>query len=643
MSEQTEQKEKKKLFHFKFRIRKEFFTAVLFMAVLMAVIMVASMFFGRGNGVAIGMALLGVLMTLGNDYTLEPLKNTLTMVVTNVGIVGMAFLGYAFFSPGTIGYIIMMTAVTLVTFFAAIYMFTSESRSNTYMPVLLSFSMLLYYPVYGWDVLIRASIYAGAALLAMGINMLLHKNKFRKKIGETLTGAIENMKTQCLAVYNDEDKAELMKRSVIIEKTVSGIESAMGTKMSVLSHWQAGHDMMRTLTILKRINKTVTDNYIQGGKTMTDDMYHLLDNMLQSIQKFENDEISEEEISRQFDELYSHMNPNLDHEEVLDAVRMEMDDFIQGEVYHVDKEETKRTFGDWVRSTINVYNVIFALKVSILAAIGVCITSIFQIPMAYMWPLYVGITAQPYIELGNKGGKNRIINTIYAVVILLIAFSITQNLWVHLAITVVLCFIGDMFTDFDFSTMMGTMMSVVLMVLSDPTQVYSLSLYRLGYIAAACIILQLVDTLIFPNTIPKTLSKQVKASLAINDKLRGVLNTGDCDYDTVHGILMEKRRANQRIKNTNRYAQNEQITAFLLAEEEWINRMSMINHRLKEKNYHLADLRTFVDTSAAPGAEVTMSHLETNLVTTLNEVLSDINKAEQLMASMEQKAEPVTA
>ncbi|MDD5952048.1 MAG: FUSC family protein [Oscillospiraceae bacterium] len=637
MSEQTEQTEKKKLIHFQFRIRKDFFTAILFMAIFMGVILLASIPFGMSNGMALGMAVMSILMSLSNDYTLEPVKNTLTMVITNIGIVLMAFLGYAFFDPGTIGYTIMMTAVTLVTFFAAIYLFTSEERSNTYMPVLLGFTMMMYYPVYGWELLIRVAIYGGAALLAMGINMLLHKNKFRKKIRASLTGAIDNLKTQCEAIYSGEDKSALKERSIVIAKTITGIESAMGTKMSVLSHWQAGHDMMRTLTILKRVNKTITDNYIDADKAMTEEMRRLLEEMLQSIEKFENDEISESEISKQFDTLYSQMNPHLDHEEILDAVRLEMDDFLQGEVYHADKEESKRSFGDWLQGKINVYNVIFALKVSLLAAAGVCVTSIFNLSTPYMFPLYIAITAQPYIELGSKNIKNRIINTFYAVVIILIAFSITQNLWVHLAILVVLCLIGDMFVDFNFTTMMGTMIAVVLNVIMQPDQLYSVTFYRVAYIAAACILMQLVDMLIFPNSIPKTVSKQVEATMAINDRLRLALQTEDCGYETIHRILMDKRRANQKIKNTNRYAKKEQIDAFLLAEEEWINQLSMINHRLKEKNYHLGDLRAFVDTGAASGTEITMSHLETNLVITLNEVLSDINKTEQLVASEKEK------
>ncbi len=642
MSEQTNPKPKKKLINFKFGIRKDFFKAVIFMAIFMVIMIVAMIPFGQENGMAVGMALMGIMMTLSNDYTLEPVKNTLTLVGANLGMVMMTFLGYCFFPAGTAGYTVMVTAATLVTFFVAIYLFTSEERSSTYMPLLLSFSLLMYYPVYGWNLVIRLAIYACSALLAMGVNLLLHKNKFRKKIRQSLDGAIDAMKKQCTDIMEQAPKEELLQQSVVIDKTLGGIAGAMGTKMSVLSHWQAGHDMMRALTILRRINKTITDNYVNGEAKMTPEMYQLLEEMLQSIDKFENDAITEAEISQQFDALLGHLNPSVDQENVVSAVQSEIEDFLQGEVYHADQAESKGSAGDWFRSKINVYNLIFALKVSLLAALGVCVTSIFNLPMAYMFPLYVGITAQPYIELGTANVKKRIINTFYAVAIILISFSITQNLWVHLALMVAITLVADMFFQFDFMTMMGTMMSVVLNVVMQPDQLYSYAFYRFGYIAIACILVQVVDMLVFPNRISHTLERQMRQSLAVNDKLRAELASDSCSFESIHAILMEKRRADQKLKNTNRYAKNEQITAYLLANEEWINRLTMVNHRLREGNYHMGDLRRFVDETAAAGT-TTITQRQTNILTSFNEVLEDISKAEQLAFAMKEPAQAANA
>mgnify|MGYP000102070551 FL=1 len=101
MSQKTKQKQpeqqEKKFFRPQFRIRKDFFVAVLFMAVFMGVTLGASAILGMNNGLAFGMALMGILMTMRNDYTLQPVKNTAILVGSNVGMVILSALGPAFF------------------------------------------------------------------------------------------------------------------------------------------------------------------------------------------------------------------------------------------------------------------------------------------------------------------------------------------------------------------------------------------------------------------------------------------------------------------------------------------------------------------------------------------------------------------
>ena len=657
MSEQA--KPRNRLINFKFGIRKEFFKAIIFMAIFMGVMIGGIFLFGMSNGMAFGMAIMGVLMTLSNDMTLEPIKNGLTLIGANAGMVFFAFLGYGLFPEDSVGRIVMMTAMTFITFFLAIYLFTSEERSSTYMPLLLSFSLLLYYngnstmnsaagrgiqpgTVNVWEeMLIRLAIYAGAAILAMGLNFLVHGRKFRKKIRASMDGAITQLETHCEEVFRREKSdEELLQQAAVIEKTFSGIEGAMGTKMSIRTKWQAGHDMIRTITILKRINRTITKSYLKTGEAMPKDVYEMLEGMLESIDQFENDRITEAEIAGEFDKLYHHMQIDADHGAILDSVKAEMDDFLEGEVRHEDRGEERGTAADWLRTHINVYNVIFALKTAVLAAGGLLVVTLLHMPMGYMVPLYVGLTAQPYLELSKGSVKKRIINTLYAVGLILISFSITQYVWVHFIILIALTLVADMFFQFDFMTMMGTMFAVIMNVVMQPDQLYSYSFYRLGYIVAVCLLVQIVDMLVFPRRIPATIGKQMQKSLAVNDKLRSAIADDSCSYETIHSILMEKRRADQCLRATNRFAKSDAVTAYLLADEEWTNRMTMINHRLKEGDLHMGDLRRFVDRNV--DTESTLTPRQKNILTAFDEVLEDIAAAEQMAAEM-QNAQPAAA
>lgn len=255
-----------------------------------------------------------------------------------------------------------------------------------------------------------------------------------------------------------------------------------------------------------------------------------------------------------------------------------------------------------------------------------------------MFPLYVAITAQPFLEVTKGGVKKRILNTIYAVAIILISFSITDIVWVHLGIMIAIILIADMFLQFDFMTMMGTMVSVVMNVIMQPDQLYVYPFWRLGYIAAACIAMQIVDMLIYPKTIPNTIQKQMKHSLEINNKIRNAFYHTNASYEEFHALIMEKRRANQKLKATNKFANSDALTAYLLADEGWLNHLSMVNHRLKEADRRIGDLRDFIETNSAPGVAVTMTHRQNNIIAGMYEVIADMAKAEQLAADMAKPA-----
>ena len=169
MAEQ--QQEKKKFITFKPGVRPELFKALIFMGIMIGVMMISTIPFGLNNGLACGFAFISVLMSLSNDYTLEPVRNTFILIASNVGMVVLAFLSYGLFPEGTSGYIVTMTVFTFITFFLAIFLFTSEKHNSTYMPLLLAFSMFIFYPVYGMDLFIRIAIYAVASVISIILNV----------------------------------------------------------------------------------------------------------------------------------------------------------------------------------------------------------------------------------------------------------------------------------------------------------------------------------------------------------------------------------------------------------------------------------------------------------------------------------------
>ena len=114
-----------------------------------------------------------------------------------------------------------MVLVTLGVVFLIVYIFTSDEKQSIYLPFLLNFVMMLYYPVTGIDLVIRLSILGGSALLIMLLQMLLNRNKFRKKIVKKINESIELMNQQVNAIAVGEDIDKIKERGGVIFKYLS--------------------------------------------------------------------------------------------------------------------------------------------------------------------------------------------------------------------------------------------------------------------------------------------------------------------------------------------------------------------------------------------------------------------------------------
>ena len=119
-------------------------------------------------------------------------------------------------------------------------------------------------------------------------------------------------------------------------------------------------------------------------------------------------------------------------------------------------------------------------------------------------------------------------------------------------------------------------------------------------------------------------------SVNVNDELRAAVADESCDYRRIQKILSDKRKANQRLRNTNRFAKSENVTAYLIADEEWINRLAMISHRMKANDVTLGAVHDFVNENTAN--EASLNARQHNILTAFDEVLGDIAANEAKVA-----------
>ncbi len=558
---------------FKFGIRKELFTNFIMIVVILGIMFALMPAIGVNNALVASMCLITVLMSIRNDYTIHPIKNTILFLVVQVGLGALACVAQMHGAA--------MVLITLGVVFAIIYMFTSNKKQSMYMPLLLTYILMLYYPkeqIWGMELIIRLCILAGSAFLIMLVQILLNKNKFRKKMVKGISGAVGLMGQQLDAISSGENRDELQKRSQLIDKTLAGLSGGMDSRLAQVNEWKKGSYYLKIVFTLKRLNHILTNSYIEDQETMDGAVYQNMKGLLQNITQYEKGEADFASFRDQLQQLELHIG----NEYVEYELKEEVDLILKVEEEQAEEEKTKITFQERIKASVNIYKIIFASKTAVLVALGVLVNVLFfeDLPSNYMLPLAIIIMTQPYVELNRKAGWNRLLHTFYAVAMFFIAFSITDILWVHLLILAGILIIGDMFLQFNFSVIYGSLLSLVMGAISARETVANLSFYRFVFIAAACIALMLVDQFVFPHRLGSSMKKHIQTSVALNDKLIRELTNPDSTYGSIRHAVMEIRTANQKIKTTNQYVKSEEVNEYLMHEQEWTIRMLLLLHDL---------------------------------------------------------------
>ncbi len=633
----------KKRLHFQFGVRKRLKTDMIIVGSMLAVTLIMTPFAGVMNAMASSMGVIIVFISTWYDYTDALFQNVGILTAGAVGVILAAFLAYSAFPQGTAGYAVMMTAVTFVTFFLIIYIFTSETKGNFFMPMLLSFSAMLYSPAYGWELLIRIAVALFFMAVVVLFQILLYRGKFQEKVRMNLKDLIEQIEDLCLALLNREALADLENRYQGIEKKITELNQIIAPRLAQHEEWQYGHDRMRTVHILHRIVRTLHDNHIEGPEEMEQELYERLHGLLVSIELFEEGKIPESDLIREFDRLFGCLHGELSGKSVAQELLAESEDFLDEEVRHSDKQEQKKTLWERMSSRISLYTAVFGLKTASVAALGVLITCLFQFENANMYVMTIAVLAQPYVEVSSKKIRLRILNTLFALAIFFIAFSIPGNLWIHLAVLLAIILVADMFMQFETNVIASTMIAVISRVASDPNQMLSISLYRLIYVAAAGILLMLVDVLIFPNRLLHSLEKQIRASLDENRDLRAILFSGNCTAQELKTAVMRKRLSNQKVKHVNQFVQNAAVSEYLFRDEIWLNQMTMIMHRLRVSGLSPEAMQDLVLFAAHPdtGDEYVTLRQRSLLYSTRDVLVCMAEAQEQGERILAGKAEPV--
>ena len=582
-----EKKEKKK---FKIPIRKELITSLLLMVIMFGIMFAFMPLVGMSNALIVAMGIMSILMVTRNDYSLHMKKNTIFFLIVQLSLVALAYA--ASFSLAA------KIPISFAVFFLVIYIFTYDDKMSIYLPFMLNFIMMLYFPVYGVDLGIRFAIVAIETLIMMGLQLLVHRNKFKKNIKKQMEELIPMMEKQITSIKNQDDKQVILEQNKQTAEKLTAMQGALDAKMGhFIKKWDEGNNYLKSVLLFKRINRFVRDTYStseNNQNSISENTLDTLSDLVNTIVKYSEKQVDQQTVEAAIYNFSKQIDSSALSLELEANVQM----FERKRINDAEQMQASTSFWDTLKSRINLNNLIYALKISVVCAGGMLVTELLNLPKAYLFPLSVIVVTQPYAKLTRKSAGIIILNTIYMVIIYLLAFSFTDIIWLNILILVVLILVGDMILKFNCNVVVTGIIAVAMGSMassSDGISGTEYALLRLLYVCAACILFVIIDALFFPRHVNESVKKELKKSLACNQTILSLLFNSNTTSDALLQALREKRTINRKIKFNQQYLNLNEINLYLMSDQEWTERVYFLYDSLAEQKLTMQHVSSACD------------------------------------------------
>ena len=349
--------------------------------------------------------------------------------------------------------------------------------------------------------------------------------------------------------------------------------------------------------MFKRINRFVRDTYStseNNQNSISENTLDTLSDLVNTIVKYSEKQVDQQTVEAAIYNFSKQIDSSALSLELEANVQM----FERKRINDAEQMQASTSFWDTLKSRINLNNLIYALKISVVCAGGMLVTELLNLPKAYLFPLSVIVVTQPYAKLTRKSAGNRILNTIYMVIIYLLAFSFTDIIWLNILILVVLILVGDMILKFNCNVVVTGIIAVAMGSMassSDGISGTEYALLRLLYVCAACILFVIIDALFFPRHVNESVKKELKKSLACNQTILSLLFNSNTTSDALLQALREKRTINRKIKFNQQYLNLNEINLYLMSDQEWTERVYFLYDSLAEQKLTMQHVSSACD------------------------------------------------
>lgn len=553
--------------------------------------------FGTANMLVGITGFMAAVTLMGNDYTANPIRNTLRFILIELFIGLSAFIS-SFSAPLTLIF-------TFIVVFFIVYIFTFDTSKPIYMPFIFCYLFMLYMPVKQIDMPNRIEALILSGILIMLVQMLVNKNKFWNKSKSSICKNIDLLIDEIDILLEKKDMNLLKESSKNLNKQLQALSQSLYSRKEktflISDKSRLYLCIVQTLEGTNIILEKSIEDIDNLGKY--DDVLVKLKLQFNNILKFMNEEKSTKELKNQLNEFiyegddihYSHYI-SYELRQNMTLLRDILDNLENGGLSYSDKkyginEKIKEREVIKRRFNRNSLRFTFAFRIALLVSLGAFVVDYFDLYKGKWMVFTLSSVVQPYIESSETKMIDRIKGSLIGILIFELLFHLVPSMEVKMLIAFTCGYIGFYFKDYSKKMIFMTVFALSMGATNNDFNI--LSFDRLKFILIGCVIAFVANRIIFPYKIKDVTKNLVKKSVELNNSLATILenlNINNLDSHNLRETILTNRLTNDKININNNTILSDSIGNFLNSERIVMSNLRVFKSSIKNNRIKNLDI-----------------------------------------------------
>lgn len=516
--------------------------------------------FGDENTL-IGVATItGMLLFLGKDLTLEPVKNTFGLIIFNVMLGVFSYIAQNNMYLGII--------FNFIAIFVTAFSLSYNLKSPAYLPFTLQYLFMLATPVTLERFPLRLLSLVVGAIAIMVTQMVANRNRIGKYGDKILGGVCTLLLNKIRGINNGEDTKSI--DSQIINSLYSFKKLVYDKRKRNFYLTEEGRIKLNLAFSLNKLNLLIDDlKEEKDFKKIEEEIIIAIDNIKICFENKEN----LNNINKLFSEEdnYKKNIENITILKILDSIN-----FIKKSLFELyglekssynltkEKEEIPTNFNrlkiykDDIKTDSLRFT--FALRFAIGVVIGAFITDYFKLSEG-RWIYYtIAALTQPQYEMSKQKGKDRLFATFVGIVIVGILFTLIKGETLRALIIMGAGYVSSYFKKYRYTTICTTISAVGSAALLGSIAVFSIA--RVYYVILGYIIALLLAKFVLPYRLKDANNDLVRRyKAAFIEMLKEIENLlqGKKNEHSIRNLVLASSLIEDKLITNNSNSENKEL------------------------------------------------------------------------------------